>query len=296
MQYKITHTTTYAYSAPVSVCHNLLILTPREGDRLTCASHRLVIRPTPSATVRRTDYFGNYVHAFAIEEQHRSLSVTSTSRVTVKRTETNPENGGPSWEGIRDDVRAQRDPNWLSCAPFHFDSPRVSAGSDYLAYAAQDFQAGTPILNGVMALTARIHAEFAYDTGATTVTTRTEDVFTNRRGVCQDFAHVELACLRSLGIPCRYVSGYLRTLPPPGQTKLVGADQSHAWLAVYCGEEFGWVEVDPTNNCVCGLDHIPIAWGRDYSDVVPFRGAFTGGGEHVLSVSVDVREQKPTTV
>lgn len=294
--YKITHTTTYNYSAPVSVCHNLLILTPRDGKRITCPSHRLVIRPAPATTVRRTDYFGNYVHAFAIEEQHRSLSVTSTSRVIVTADEGDKDAPGPPWEQIRDGVRLQSDPNWLACAQFRFNSPRVSASAEYRDYAAPLFLPGTPAVAAVQGLTAKIHGEFAYDTRATTVNTRTEEVFAHRRGVCQDFAHVQLACLRSLGLPCRYVSGYLRTVPPDGKAKLVGADQSHAWVAAYCGDGLGWIEFDPTNNCLCGADHIPIAWGRDYSDVVPFRGAFTGGGDHTLSVSVDVRGQNAPPV
>ena len=290
MQFKIVHTTTYAYSAPVSVCHNLLILTPREGSRLRCASHRLVIRPAPLATVRRTDYFGNYVHAFSIEEQHRTLTVTATSRVIVEKDDRLDGDPGPSWEQLCDGIRDQTDLHWLACAPFRFDSPRVAASPDYRAYAAVSFSPGVSMLEGLHDLTTRIHSEFAYDPKATHVNTKTEEVFLNRRGVCQDFAHVQLACMRSLGIPCRYVSGYLRTVPPEGKTKLVGADQTHAWVAAYCGESLGWIEFDPTNDCVCGEDHIPVAWGRDYGDVVPFRGAFIGGGEHTLNVSVDVRE------
>jgi len=210
--------------------------------------------------------------------------------VEVQAVELPPANSGPAWEVVRDGVRGQTDPNWLECAPFVFNSPRVSAAPEYRDYALLSFPAGISAVVGARDLTARIHREFTYDTRATTVSTRTEEVFAHRRGVCQDFAHVQLACLRSIGLPCRYVSGYLRTLPPAGQARLIGADQSHAWLAVYCGDALGWVEFDPTNNCVCGTDHISIAWGRDYGDVVPFRGAFTGGGEHTLSVSVDVRE------
>ncbi len=294
--YKIVHTTTYNYSSPVSVCHNLLILTPRESERLHCPSHRLVIRPTPVSTERRTDFFGNYVHAFAIEEHHRSLTVTSTSRVEIKEKATLQSGDIPSWEDVRNGTRQQHDPQWLACAPFRFDSPRIVVSADFAAYAAPCFAPEQPIVDSVMKLTTKIHSEFAYDTRATNVKTATEEVFGLRRGVCQDFAHVQLACLRSLGIPCRYVSGYLRTIPPEGQVKMVGADESHAWVAAYCGEALGWVEFDPTNDCVCGTDHIPIAWGRDYSDVVPFRGAFIGGGKHTLSVSVDVREHPPRSI
>ncbi len=293
--YKIVHTTTYHYSSPVSVCHNLLILTPRESERLRCPSHRLIIRPTPLTTERRSDFFGNYVHAFAIEELHRSLTVTSTSRVEIKPDERLNGAEIPTWEALRDGTRQQTDPHWLACAPFRFNSPRISASPKFAAYAAPCFAPGQPIVESIQRLTTKIHGEFTYDTRATNVKTSTEEVFSLRRGVCQDFAHVQLACLRSMGIPCRYVSGYLRTIPPEGQTKMVGADESHAWVAAYCGEALGWIEFDPTNDCLCGTDHIPIAWGRDYSDVVPFRGAFIGGGKHTLSVSVDVREHPPRT-
>lgn len=296
MHYKIVHTTNYVYSSPVSMCHNLLILTPRDGGRLKCPSHRLVIRPTPAMTARRTDFFGNHVHTFAIEEQHKNLTVTATSRVTIAQDKPVDQSAAPPWESLRDSIRNQSEPNWLACAPFRFNSPRVFASQAYRDYALTSFTPGLSVFDGLRALTTRIHEEFAYDSQATTVNTPTAHVFTNRRGVCQDFAHVQLACLRSLGLPCRYMSGYLRTVAPEGQTKLVGADQSHAWVSAYCGEALGWVEFDPTNDCLCGVDHIPIAWGRDYSDVVPFRGAYIGGGEHTLSVSVDVRPHESGSV
>ncbi|MCA9248620.1 MAG: transglutaminase family protein [Planctomycetales bacterium] len=287
MKYKITHSTSYAYSSPVSVCHNLVMMTPREDPRVHCLSHRLRIRPTPQVSGRRYDCFGNHVHSFSIEESHRKLTVMATSRVSVEQFELPAPESTPAWESLASDEAAQRDPSWLNVAPFRFDSPRVQRSTEFADYARTAFTPSRSVLAAVLDLTATIHSDFAYDKQATLVDTPTEEAFRLRRGVCQDFAHVQIACLRSLGIPTRYVSGYLRTLPEAGKERLVGADQSHAWLSVYCGTA-GWIDVDPTNNCVCSTDHIPVAWGRDFGDVVPIKGVFLGGGEHILSVSVDV--------
>lgn len=288
MKYKITHTTSYVYSTPVGVCHNLLMLTPREEPGVRCRSHRLVIRPTPQISARRTDYFGNHVHAFSIEENHRQLTVTATSRVQVSPAELPAPETTAAWDGVVAAVAKQTEPRWLEVCMFDFDSPRVRRSPDFADYARPSFEAGKPILKGIADLTSRIHHDFKYDKQATSVTTSTEQAFHKRRGVCQDFTHIEIACLRSIGLPARYVSGYLRTIPPPGKPRLVGADQSHAWVSVYCGNELGWVDTDPTINTLCAKDHIAIARGRDYDDVVPIRGVFLGGGEHQLSVSVDV--------
>ena len=160
--------------------------------------------------------------------------------------------------------------------------------ADFEQYARHSFPTGRPILEAVLDLNQRIHRDFQYDPAATHVHTPTEEAYALRRGVCQDFSHVQIACLRALGLSARYVSGYLRTHAPTGQPRLIGADQSHAWVSVYCGQRIGWIDVDPTNDKLSDLDHIPIAWGRDYSDVVPVRGVFLGGGKHQVTVSVDV--------
>ncbi|MFO1093523.1 MAG: transglutaminase family protein [Planctomycetaceae bacterium] len=288
MHYKIRHVTTYTYSTPVSVCHNLVMLTPREDARLHVHQHRLDSHPAPQFVSRRQDAFGNHVHVFSIEESHKQLTVTASNRVTVLPRDLAPADVGPAWEQLASDLRGSKDPAWMDASRFLFDSPRIRRSQDFARYASGSFPAQRPILEGLRDLTQRIHADFRYDKSATDVGTATEDAFRLRSGVCQDFAHVEIACLRSLGIPARYVSGYLRTAPPAGRPRLVGADQSHAWAAVYCGPQLGWVEVDPTNDCLCGTDHIPIAWGRDYNDVAPLRGVFLGGGDHQLRVSVDV--------
>jgi transglutaminase-like putative cysteine protease len=287
MHYKIIHTTTYTYSEPVPVCHNLVLLTPRATASVSCRSHRLSIKPAPASSSRREDYYGNLVHGFSIEESHRKLTVSATSRVFLSLPVSPEPASTPPWEQLAAGVRDQSDDNWFAACEFTFDSPRVTRNPEFAAWARESLTAQRPVLDGVLDLTRRIHGDFRYDAQATSVATRTEDAFRQRHGVCQDFAHVQVACLRSLGIPARYVSGYLRTAPAPGKPRLVGADQSHAWVSVYCGAA-GWVDVDPTNNVRCGTDHIPVAWGRDYDDVTPIRGVFLGGGTHELQVSVDV--------
>jgi transglutaminase-like putative cysteine protease len=288
MHYKITHTTTYNYSEPVRVCHNYVMLTPREDLHVRCQSHRLVIRPTPLLSGRRKDYFGNTVHSFSIEENHRQLTVTATSRVAVDEIPRPDPEASTPWEQIAEGTARQTDAHWWEACPFVFDSPRVQRDPRYRDFAEESFSAGRPIVAAAQDLVRRIHAGFQYDPQATSVTTSTEEAFQLRRGVCQDFAHIAIACLRSLGLPARYVSGYLRTIPPPGEPRRVGVDQSHAWVSLYTGPELQWMDFDPTNNAPCSTDHVPVAWGRDYSDVVPMKGVVLGGGEHQLHVSVDV--------
>lgn len=286
--YKISHTTTYLYETPVRVCHNLVMLTPRNDWYARPINHRVTIRPTPNVQNRREDYFGNAIHAFSIEEGHRQLLISATGKIEVQYSPVINPATTPAWEEVRDSVRQQTDPRWLEACQFRFDSPRVRAAADFERYASSSFPKSRPILEGAIELTQRVYKDFEYDTNATHVHTPTEEAYELRRGVCQDFSHIQIACLRSLGLSARYVSGYLRTHPKPGQSRLVGADQSHAWLSLYCGQKVGWVDLDPTNNKVCDLDHIPIAWGRDYTDVVPVRGVFLGGGHHQINVSVDV--------
>lgn len=290
MQYKITHNTTYYYSETIPVCHNEVHLTPRDGRAQTSRHHRLSIKPRPSALAKRLDYFGNHCHYFAILEGHKKLSVTAVSRVDVQDTPPPDVDASPAWNDIRDLVRHDRQPQNLEALQFVYPSPSVSLPEVLREFAARCFPDGRPILAGVRELTDRIHREFQYDPQATTISTPVEKVLELKRGVCQDFAHLQIAALRALGLPARYVSGYLRTLPPPGRPRLVGADASHAWLSVYTGAG-GWVDVDPTNNCFTGSDHITVAWGRDYADVCPIKGVFLGGGTgdaHRMTVSVDV--------
>ncbi len=287
MRYKITHTTTYNYTETVPISHNEVRLTPRDGRGQTCLSHRLAIKPKPETFVRRFDYFGNPSHHFSILEGHKRLTVHAVSRVEVRpSTPPNPEST-PPWEQLRDDVQRAANPLSLEALQFTFDSPSVTLPAAVRKYGEDSFPPGQTILMGVLDLTARIHEDFKFDPRATTVSTPVDEVMELRRGVCQDFAHLEIAALRSLGIPARYVSGYLRTSPPPGRPRLVGADASHAWLSVFCGDA-GWIDVDPTNDCCASIDHITVAWGRDYNDVCPIKGVFIGGGTHRMTVSVDV--------
>ena len=286
--YRLSHVTTYSYDSPVRVCHNLVMLTPRNSSMLELINHRVTIKPHPLVLNRREDYFGNTLHAFSIEESHRQLTVSASGRVEVAYSELPPAVQSLPWEQIREAVVAQSDPRWLEACQFRFNSPRIQASPEFADYARVSFQPNRPILEAAFELTQRIFQDYVYDTTATDVNTPTKDAFELRRGVCQDFAHVQIACLRSMGLCARYVSGYLRTHPAAGQTKLIGADESHAWVSIYCGQQLGWVDLDPTNNKFCHIDHIPIAWGRDYSDVVPIRGVFIGGGKHSISVSVDV--------
>ncbi len=288
MDYSITHTTRYTYTSPVSVCQNVVALTPRDDSRVRSLIHRLRIRPNPTNTHRRSDYFGNQLTIFSIDENHDELLISAISRVSVQPPIWQEKKDELDWQSTIRQLELQTNPDWQTACSFLYDSPRILRNAEYADYARQSFPKGCGMQQAVQDLTTRIHRDFAYDTKATETCTTTDQVFSMRKGVCQDFAHVMIACLRSFGIPARYVSGYLRTIPPPGKPRMVGADHSHAWVAVYCGQKLGWVECDPTNNCLCACDHIPVAWGRDYTDIVPVRGAYLGGGDSSISVSVDV--------
>ncbi len=287
MKYKITHTTTYHYSDSVPVCHNIVHLTPRATASQTCNYHRLVVRPEPADISKRVDYFGNTATHFTITKAHRTLSVAAASHVEVlPRTLPDPA-ASPAWESVRDGPAGSVATASIDACQFSFESPHVPRLGELAGYARDSFGTGRPSLAALSDRTARIHADCEYDPTATTVSTPISEVFRLRRGVCQDLAHLEIGCLRALGLSARYVSGYLRTIPPPGKPRLVGADASHAWLSVFCGET-GWTDVDPTNNTFPTTDHITLAWGRDFSDVVPVRGIFVGGGRHTVKVAVDV--------
>lgn len=288
MDYIVNHSTTYRYSSPVNVCHNVLMLEPRQSSALTCNHYRLEIQPQPQLCTRREDMFGNYVQRFSLEENHSMLNISATSHVSVHPGEWPPTTSPPTCENVSIALRTQTDPRWLDVSPFLFDSPRIARGPEFADYAASILQPQRSIIDAALELTQRIYSDFKYDKDATKVDTPTETAFAGRHGVCQDFAHVAVACLRSCNLPAQYVSGYLRTIPAPGTKRLVGNDESHAWLSVYCGSELGWVDFDPTNNCRCGTDHVPIAYGRDYTDVVPVKGIFLGGGKTTMAVSVDV--------
>ncbi len=286
--YQITHITRYSYPQSVSVCHNVACLTPRTSAVQTCETSRLRVYPPPATMSERTDFFGNQIHHFSFHEGFQELTVRAQSRVRVMRPDLNAVSSSPAWEDIVRAATSAVSPEALNAYQFAFDSPRVMTANTYREYGVKTFTPNLPIHEAVRELTRRVHEEFTFDTEATHVSTTVEEVFENRRGVCQDFAHLTIAILRSLGLPARYVSGYLRTSPPPGEQRLVGADVSHAWVSVWCGPELGWIDADPTNDVLVGNDHVTIAYGRDYSDITPVKGVYIGGGPHSLKVSVDV--------
>ncbi len=296
MKYQLTHKTWYAYSEPAPVCHNLVHLAPRATARQACSHYRLRIDPAPAFLSRREDYFGNCVEYFSIEGPHRRLEVVAESTVEVRPVATRLLEKSPPWEGVVAAARHTGDPleplESLTPLPWQmiFPSPRIGAAPELAAYVAPCFPAGRSIVECLLHLAARIFHDFKFDPRATTVHTPLADVLRLRGGVCQDFAHLAVAGLRTMGLPGRYVSGYLRTTPPPGKPRLIGADASHAWASCWCGD-LGWVDFDPTNNCLVSDNHITAAWGRDYGDVCPIQGVFVGGGEHTMGVSVDVAPQ-----
>tara|TARA_R110002049_G_scaffold4601_4_gene31942 strand:- start:210176 stop:211054 length:879 start_codon:yes stop_codon:yes gene_type:complete len=288
MRYKITHQTEYRYSDPVAICQNQLRMFPRSDAQVVVNESSLSIDPVPDSIERHRDYFGNLVETFAIESLHHRLDVCVTSDVTINPPQDAQSVAPQSWEEIASTISTSRDEKTLAVGEFAFDSPRIGRSEAFADYARRSFASGRSIIDASLDLTKRIYKDFRYDTTATHVNTHVEEAFTLRAGVCQDFAHIELGCLRSLGIPARYVSGYLRTDPPPGKPRLVGSDESHAWISVYAGHDVGWIDMDPTNACLVGLDHIPICVGRDYGDVTPMRGVVLGGGLTTLQVKVDV--------
>lgn len=287
MRYRVTHTTSYTGEEPVSVCHNEARLRPRRLRYQMCRSHELRTSPDASILTWRNDYFGNEVCVFSFNQGYKTLSVTAISDVHLTPHGRAADDPAPRWEEIAAQLAARPTESDLFACEFVYESPRVRISSKLADYAKASFPPGRSILAAAADLTARIHRDFEYDSGSTDVNTTVEHAFEQRKGVCQDFAHVQIAALRSMGLAARYVSGYLRTSPPPGQPRLVGADASHAWLSVYCGP-LGWVDVDPTNDLIPDTDHITIGWGRDYDDVPPLRGVFIGGGHHTLTVGVDV--------
>lgn len=286
--YQIVHKTSYRYSDPVSLCQNQLRMRPRNQPHLTCDFVNVEIDPTPTSMDTHPDYFGNIVDSFSIEAPHKALNVTVRSRVSVSTPEADSLTTAPNWSDLVSDVRMGTEPADWHAREFTFASNRIRHDHQFSLYVQSIFKSGVSVIDGVEVLTRRIHDEFRYDTTATDVNTSTADAFEMKAGVCQDFAHVQIACLRSIGIPARYVSGYLRTYPPPGKPRLIGCDESHAWISVYAGSAIGWVDFDPTNAVRTGTDHIPICHGRDYDDISPMRGIVMGGGSTTLQVSVDV--------
>ena len=286
MIYRIVHKTAYRYRSSVSVGDHVACLTPRDLPHHRRVRSELRITP-PAVCNERTDYFGNQLCFFTVEEPHSRLVVEARSEVVVEERPAPLPEQSPAWEEIARLMPVDRSAESLEAYQFIFESPRIRPNADFAKYAAQSFLPRRPFVDALLDLTARIYKEFKFDSKATSVRTPPEEVLKKKRGVCQDFSHLQIACLRSLHLPARYVSGYLRTYPPPGRPRLVGTDVSHAWVSSYC-PGFGWIDVDPTNNLVPSSNHVILAWGRDYGDVSPLRGVIVGGRDHTLKVSVDV--------
>jgi transglutaminase-like putative cysteine protease len=286
MTYRIIHKTTYTYRHPVSFGHHGVYLVPRSESNQRCESHELLVTPAPAMQSERTDYFGNRVSFFTIQLPHEELVIEARSLVTVDGAAAWPEHS-MAWNEAAGSLPGELQPASLDAFQFVFESPRIRRHPEFAAYASASFPPGRPLAEALLDFTARIHRDFRYDSKATDVRTPPEKVLRERKGVCQDFAHLQIACLRSLNLPARYVSGYLRTNPPPGRPRLVGADASHAWVSVYCPGA-GWLDVDPTNNVIPSQNHVTLAWGRDYGDVSPVRGVILGGRDHKLEVQVDL--------
>ncbi len=284
---EVRHRTTYHYTQPVSISHHMLRLTPRDTETQTQRHSAITVDPSPQVWSPDADFFGNPTHFLTIQQGHTQLVIDASSIVEVSRQRLPEPSRTAPWEEVVARLAADRSEASLMAAQYSFPSPIIPFLTELLAYARPSFPPGRPVLEGARELTHRIFTDFVYEPGATTNATSVAEAFALRRGVCQDFAHIEIACLRALGLPARYVSGYLLTRPPRGKEKLIGADASHAWIAVWAAEQ-GWVDLDPTNDMMPGEEHITLAWGRDYGDVSPVSGVMFGGGEHTVLVAVDV--------
>jgi len=287
-RYAVEHETCYAYTAPVSQSWQLARLTPRSLPWQTLVSHSLQIEPPPDERHEAADSFGNTVTHFGLHGAHRLLRVRMQCLVDVDpRPNVAPSQAPEPWEEVRDTVRSEPQLDDLNAARMSEPTPLVPLSEGACVYAAASLAPGRDWLEAVTELMHRIHDDFEFEAGATTVSTSVDEVLHQRRGVCQDFAHLLLACLRGHGLPARYVSGYLLTEPPAGQPRLMGVDASHAWVAAY-SPSHGWVEFDPTNDQRADERYITLAWGADFADVVPLRGVILGGGAQEMDVSVSV--------
>jgi transglutaminase-like putative cysteine protease len=283
MNYTLRHTTRYHYSAPVTLCHSEARVLPRRTPHQQCGASELQISPAPQVQMERRDVFGNRVLYFAMEDVHQTLDVTVVTQLSTQPLAALP-TSSTTWEQVAQQLSQN---NSFDIQLYRLDSPFIRRNVELANFAHSCFTPGRPIVEAALALNELIYKTFEYDPSFTTLATPLSEVLANRRGVCQDFAHLAIGALRSVGLAARYVSGYLETQPPPGQARLIGADASHAWLATWI-PEWGWLALDPTNGTVAGEQHPVLAWGRDYADVAPLKGVMNGGGEHRLEVEVDV--------
>ncbi len=287
MLYEVRHETRFHYERSVAISHQLLKLRPRRCSRQNVLQTKLAVTPQPGVQRDWFDYYGNLVEFVTVQSPHNDLVIACTSQVEVLPGMDIMLDFSPPWEAVAQSLRTATQSEALAACQYCFESPFIALHPEILAFARESFEPGRPLLTATMDLTSRIYETFTYQGGVTDIYTPALEVLRHKRGVCQDFAHLQIACLRALGLPARYVSGYLLTHPPAGQQKLAGADESHAWLSVWC-PELGWVDFDPTNNLIPNLEHVTVAWGRDYGDVSPVSGFIFGGGEHEVLVAVDV--------
>src|SRR5688500_8338954 len=289
MRLRVVHETQYRYSSPVVLSQQLLHLTPRVLPWQSCDAQRITVEPGAGERAERDDYYGNRTVHLLVAVPHESLRVHAESDVTVQaRAKAALAAPKTSWEAVRARLQALDAPPLVEPAEFLFESPHVERLRELADYAVKSFTARRGMIDSAVDLARRIHRDFKFDRTATSVSTPLRQVLKERRGVCQDFAHLMIGCLRAIGLAARYVSGYLLTSPPPGRQRLIGADASHAWASVWCGEQAGWVDIDPTNNCIVDDAHVTLGWGRDFADVTPMRGVILGGGAQSLAVRVTV--------
>ncbi len=293
MVFKVSHTTSYKYDSGVTFCHNIATLKPKTIVGQSLLDYKLDISPTPTEISEKIDFFGNVVTRFSIQQHHKELKVTAISKVL--RDYSLQPNIYQSAEGQKITLEQALlelesiEPDILEVRQFILESVLIAKITPEIkTYASVSFKPDRPIFEASYELMQRIYTDFEFDPEFTNVATPIHDVMKEKKGVCQDFAQIAIACLRSVGLPGRYISGYIETLPPPGKEKLVGADASHAWFSVYI-PKFGWVDFDPTNNKIPKDQHITVSWGRDYYDVPPLKGVIYSAGKNKMKVSVDIR-------
>lgn len=290
--YSINHVTDYQYEFPVSLSHHAAYLKPADTEVQQCHSHFLTISPTPEQMDSKNDFYGNHCHIFSIETAHNTLSVESTSQVSVINRRIPNATDSMNCGALIDFMDSGECP--IDIHQFVFPSESINHSPNVQTFANTYFRPGYNYLLACCRLAMDIFEEFEFDPTATTTSTPIETVLEQKKGVCQDFAHLMIACIRSCNLPARYVSGYILTHPPEGQPRLVGADATHAWVSIFL-PHFGWVDIDPTNAQMCDTDYITVATGRDFRDVSPIKGSVTGGGEHQISVAVTVQPDSPKT-
>ena len=293
-RYRVRHETVYNYGGNVAHSHQLLHLTPRDSALQICSARNIQLEPLPSTRSEFLDAFGNLTTRLEYDSPHDRLEVLAEVEVEVRAPPAAGAGAAYPWEETRNALVYSGKPmtaEQLDACRFRMESSYAQIKSEFFEYGADCFAAGSSLLAGAEALMHKVHRDFAYAPGSTNIRTSAAEAFAARRGVCQDFAHIMIACLRSRGLAARYVSGYLRTLPPPdAPADWVGHDASHAWISLY-SPPFGWIDLDPTNDVRVSTGHIVVAWGRDFGDVSPLRGVLIGGGRHTLSVRVSVQAE-----